>query len=223
MSEAARQIYFVLGEDSGDALGADLHTALKDHAAARDETVEIVGLAGTKLQGLGMSSLFDIDDIAVMGLTAVAARLPIIVERVYRTVNDIVRRRPDIVVLIDSPDFTHAVAKRVQKTYAAGAGHQLCLPERVGLAPRSVRKKMRAYIDHVLTILPFEPRGFETILTVHLAPILATPLQRVSQIAACGFEDPSVPSLIIRCCCSFQALDVAELKRMLASSVWRGC
>ena len=64
----------------GDALGADLHEALNDLASANGDKVEISGLAGTKLQALGMKSLFDIEDIAVMGLTAVAMRLPTIVE-----------------------------------------------------------------------------------------------------------------------------------------------
>jgi len=160
MSETPRQVYFVLGEESGDGLGADLYPALKDHASANGEAVEIVGLAGPRLQSLGMKSIFDIEDIAVMGLTAVAARLPTIVERVYRTVKDIVRCKPDVVVLIDSPDFTHAVAKRVRKKLPGVPIINYVCPSvwawRSGRAPA-----MRRYIDHVLAILPFEPAALE--------------------------------------------------------------
>ncbi len=156
MSDRPTRIYFVLGEESGDALGADLFAALQRQADEAEQTVEISGLAGERLQAAGMSSLFDIDDIAVMGLTAVAARLPSIVRRVYQTVADIEREKPDAIVLIDSPDFTHAVAKRVRKKLPATPILNYVCPS--VWAWRSGRaRRMRAYIDHVLTLLPFEP------------------------------------------------------------------
>lgn len=156
MTKRPRKIYFVLGEESGDALGADLHAALSVHAAAAGDALEIIGLAGTKLQALGMESLFDIEDIAVMGLTAVVARLPTVVRRVYRTVDDIVRRQPDVVVLIDSPDFTHAVAKRVRKKLPGVPIINYVCPSVWAWRPGRAQT-MRRYVDHVLAVLPFEP------------------------------------------------------------------
>ena len=150
-------IYFVIGEQSGDDLGADLLPVLQERAAGRGQAIRASGLAGPKLKELGVDSLFDIEEIAVMGLSAVAARLPKIIRRVYQTVDDIVSADPDLIVLIDSPDFTHAVAKRVRKR----APH---IPVVDYICPsvwawRSGRAaKMSAYIDHVLAILPFEPQ-----------------------------------------------------------------
>ncbi|MEP0943810.1 MAG: lipid-A-disaccharide synthase [Rhizobiaceae bacterium] len=160
MSKRRLKAYLVLGEESGDKLGADLVPALQRQAASADLELEFVGLAGPRLEEQGMKSLFDIEDIAVMGFTAVLARLPTIVRRVYQTVSDIKKHKPDVIVLIDSPDFTHAVAKRVKK-------HMPDVPVINYICPsvwawRSGRaKKMRAYIDHVLAILPFEPRALE--------------------------------------------------------------
>ena len=108
-------VYLVLGEESGDKLAADLVPALKKQAKKAEMEISFSGLAGNRLTEQGMTSLFDIEDIAVMGVSAVLGRLPTIVRRVYQTVSDIVATKPDVIVLIDSPDFTHAVAKRVRK------------------------------------------------------------------------------------------------------------
>ena len=150
-------VYFVLGEESGDRLAADLAPALVAKAKKAGFSIQFSGLAGSKMKQQGMKSLFDIEDIAVMGITAVLARLPTIVRRVYQTVSDIVAERPDVIVLIDSPDFTHAVAKRVRKKMPNVPIINYICPS--VWAWRSGRaKKMTAYIDHVLAILPFEPK-----------------------------------------------------------------
>ena len=160
MSERSLKVYLVLGEESGDKLGADLVPALKQQALDAGMRVELVGLAGPRLQDLGVKSLFDIEDIAVMGFTAVIARLPTIVRRVYQTVSDIKKHKPDVIVLIDSPDFTHAVAKRVKKSLPDVPVINYICPSVWAWRPGRA-KKMRAYIDHVLTILPFEPKALE--------------------------------------------------------------
>ncbi|MEO0546396.1 MAG: lipid-A-disaccharide synthase [Pseudomonadota bacterium] len=151
---SALKVYFVVGEASGDALGADLLKALERDG---EGPVNAMGLAGPKLQKKGVKSLFNIEDVSVMGIGAVLARLPKIVRHVYRTVDDIVAKNPDVVVLIDSPDFVQPIAKRVRKR----ASH---IPIVNYVCPsvwawRSGRAaKMAAYIDHVLALLPFEPR-----------------------------------------------------------------
>ena len=149
-------IYFVLGEESGDALGADLLPYLKSQAKALKRELHVEGLAGDRLSQAGVKSLFDIDDIAVMGITAVLARLPKIINRAQQTVADIVEKRPDMIVLIDSPDFTHAVAKRVRKKAPDIPIVNYVCPS-VWAWRQSRAKTMRSYIDHVLAILPFEP------------------------------------------------------------------
>jgi lipid-A-disaccharide synthase len=150
------RIYFVVGETSGDLLGADLIAALRERAPG----VECMGLAGERMQALGMKSLFDIDDIAVMGVAAVVARLPTILERIRRTARDIISKRPDAVVLIDSPDFTHRVAKRIRAKLPGVPIIKYICPSVWAWRPGRAREMAR-HIDHVLAILPFEPRVLE--------------------------------------------------------------
>jgi lipid-A-disaccharide synthase len=91
-----------------------------------------------------------------MGIGAVVARLPSIVQRVYRTVEAIVQGRPDAVVIIDSPEFTHAVAKRVRRRLPSLPVVNYVSPSVWAWRPGRARK-MRAYVDHVLALKPFEP------------------------------------------------------------------
>ncbi|MEZ5789466.1 MAG: lipid-A-disaccharide synthase [Nitratireductor sp.] len=146
-------VYFVLGEESGDALGARIMEAL----ARRVPSVQFHGLGGHRMQALGLSSLFDVSTISVMGISAVVARLPQILKRIGQTADDIARVKPDIVVLVDSPDFTHRVAKRVRARVPDTKIIKVVCPSVWAWRPGRA-KKMRAYIDHVLALLPFEPR-----------------------------------------------------------------
>ena len=92
MRKKSATVYFVLGEESGDALGVDLFNALQHNAKNKNLDVQVVGLAGERLTKAGVNSLFDINDISVMGISAVLARLPKIVMRVQQTVADIVKK-----------------------------------------------------------------------------------------------------------------------------------
>ncbi len=197
MAKDRLRIYFVLGEDSGDALGADLIAELERQATERGQTIEIVGLAGERTKALGVTSLFDIEEIAVMGISAVIGRLPKIIRRVYQTVDDVVAKKPDLVLLIDSPDFTHAVARRVRKRMPHVPIVDYVCPS--VWAWRSGRAaKMTAFIDHVLALLPFEPKALAD-LNGPSATYVGHPLAR--QIASMPpverDEDDDVPILLV--------------------------
>lgn len=153
MSGETWRVYFVVGEESGDALGADLIEAF----AAAGHRIEAVGLAGRRMQALGMESLFDISDISVMGISAVVARLPTILSRISMTARDIVEKRPHAVVLIDSPDFNYRVAKRIRSKLPGVPIVKYICPSVWAWRPGRARTMAR-HIDHVLAILPFEPK-----------------------------------------------------------------
>src|SRR3974390_2401790 len=97
-------LMLVCGEPSGDQLGAELMAGLK---AVAGDAVHIAGVGGAAMQKQGLTSLFPLDDTAVMGLREVVPRIPAILRRVREAADDALRRKPDAVVLIDSPDFTH--------------------------------------------------------------------------------------------------------------------
>jgi lipid-A-disaccharide synthase len=151
-------IWLVAGEESGDQLGAKLMRALK--AACGDRGVTFAGVGGHAMQGEGLKVLFPVSDIAMMGIGAVVAHLPRLVQRVYSAVNAIVAAQPDAVVIIDSPEFTHAVAKRVRRRLPSLPIVNYVSPSVWAWRPGRARR-MRAYVDHVLALKPFEPEAHE--------------------------------------------------------------
>ena len=115
MSEKRLKIYLVSGEPSGDLLGARLMRALKQNA-----NVSFYGVGGESMQAEGMESLFPISDLAVMGLFEVIPHLKKILSRIKETLDDIEKQKPDIVITIDSWNFSkeiHLGIKRHLKTH----------------------------------------------------------------------------------------------------------
>ncbi|MBF9232540.1 lipid-A-disaccharide synthase [Microvirga alba] len=149
-------IWIVSGEESGDQLGAKLMRALKARLGAHRLTFG--GVGGHAMAKEGLNSIFPLEDIAVMGISAVIARLPTVLKRIRFTVDAVAAAKPDMLVIIDSPDFTHRVAKAVRKRAPHIPIVDYVSPSvwawRPGRAP-----KMRAYVDHLLALLPFEPEA----------------------------------------------------------------
>ncbi|MCJ8520544.1 lipid-A-disaccharide synthase [Pseudorhizobium tarimense] len=157
MSDAPLKVAVVAGEVSGDLLGADLVAALK---AARSGPIEIVGVGGDALQAEGLRSLFDFSELSIMGLTQVLQRLPQLMRRISQTADAIILGRPDVLVIIDSPDFTHRVAKRVRAALPDLPIIDYVCPS-VWAWKEYRARAMVPYIDHVLAVLPFEPPAME--------------------------------------------------------------
>ena len=150
-------IMLVAGEPSGDQLGAQLMRGLKEVAGAR---VNLVGVGGAAMTAQGLKSLFPLDDTAVMGLREVVPRIPAILRRVREAVDFALRTRPDLVVLIDSPDFTHRIAQALKKRDPSIRTANYVAPQ--VWASRAYRaRKMARYMDAVLTLLPFETEFFQ--------------------------------------------------------------
>jgi lipid-A-disaccharide synthase len=147
------RVFLVAGEHSGDALGAKLMSRLRQDAARK---VVFAGVGGEQMAHQGLQSLFPLGDVAVMGLASILPRLPRIVRRVHATVAAALAFDPDVLVIIDSPEFTHPIAKRVRKRRPAIPIIDYVSPS--VWAWRSGRaRRMRDYVDHVLALLPFEP------------------------------------------------------------------
>jgi lipid-A-disaccharide synthase len=149
------RIAVVAGEPSGDQLGFKLMRALRDQTAGG---VDFLGVGGEAMAAEGLDSLFPLADVAVMGVLPVIKRLPTLLDRIRRAAAAIVAARPDALVVIDSPDFTHRVARRVRRALPDLPVIDYVSPSvwawRPGRAPA-----MRAYVDCVLALLPFEPEA----------------------------------------------------------------
>ncbi len=104
----------------------------------------------------GLASLFPMADVAVMGPLSILPRLPRIVARVYRTVEAALAFAPDAVVIIDAPEFTHPIAKRIRRRRPDIPIIDYVSPSVWAWRPGRA-KRMRGYVDHVMALLPFEP------------------------------------------------------------------
>jgi lipid-A-disaccharide synthase len=153
MSDRPLKIAVIAGEVSGDLLGADLIAALK---RIHSRPIELVGVGGEGLQSQGLKSLFDFSELSIMGITQVLAKLPKLWSLIRQTVAAIIAAKPDILLIIDSPDFTHRVAKRVRKALPDLPVVNYVCPS-VWAWKEYRAQRMLAYVDHVLAVLPFEP------------------------------------------------------------------
>lgn len=147
----------VCGEPSGDQLGGQLMAALK---AVSGERISVTGVGGRAMAKEGLKTLFPLDDTAVMGLNEVVPKIPTILRRVRQVCDVAVRTRPDAVVLIDSPDFTHRIARRLKRLDPTIRTVDYVAPQ--VWASRAYRARaMARNFDLLLALLPFEPPFFE--------------------------------------------------------------
>jgi lipid-A-disaccharide synthase len=150
-------LMLVCGEPSGDQLGGQLMAALK---AIGGDNVKITGVGGRAMVAQGLHTLFPLDDTAVMGLSEVVPKIPIILRRVREVCDVVLATRPDAVVLIDSPDFTHRIARRLKRLRPSIRTIDYVAPQ--VWASRAYRARaMARNFDLLLALLPFEPPFFE--------------------------------------------------------------
>jgi lipid-A-disaccharide synthase len=155
-ADVARKIFLIATEESGDRLGAQLMKVLRQRLGG---AVQFEGIGGQSMAREGLSSLFPIEELSIMGLAAVARQLPMILRRIRQTVDAVTQTAPDILVIVDSPDFTHRVARRVRARDPSIPIVDYVSPSVWAWRPGRARA-MRAYVDHVLALLPFEPEAY---------------------------------------------------------------
>ena len=146
-------VFLVAGEESGDRLGAALIGALRQRTQGH---VRFSAVGGVQMAALGVPSLFPLGDLAIIGFGAIIARLPAILRRIRETADAVIAAKPDVLVIIDSPEFTHRVARRVRARAAHIPIVDYVCPSVWAWRPGRA-KAMRGYIDRVLALLPFEP------------------------------------------------------------------
>ncbi|HYW64731.1 MAG TPA: lipid-A-disaccharide synthase [Bradyrhizobium sp.] len=152
----ARKIFLVATEESGDRLGAGLMQVLRQRLGG---AVKFEGVGGLTMAQQGLVSLFPIEELSIMGFTAVGRKLPMILRRIRQTADAAIAAAPDLLVIIDSPDFTHRVARRVRARAPLLPIADYVAPTVWAWRPGRARA-MRGYIDHVLALLPFEPEAY---------------------------------------------------------------
>lgn len=149
------KIYLIAGEPSGDLLGARFMKAMR----TKHPEVEFMGVGGESMENAGLKSLFDISDLAIMGLAEVIPSIPKVLRLIKQTVADIEENKPDVIITIDSWSFGSRVQKIIRKK-------KLGIPQVHYVAPqvwawkKKRAKTMYKYVDLLMTLLPQEPKYF---------------------------------------------------------------
>jgi lipid-A-disaccharide synthase len=151
-----RKIFLIATEESGDRLGAGLMKVLRQRLG---DAVEFDGVGGRAMAREGLTSLFPIEELSIMGFAAVVKQLPKILRLIRTTADAVLEVSPDSLVIIDSPDFTHRVARRVRAAAPSIPIVDYVSPTVWAWRPGRARS-MRGYVDHVLGLLPFEPEAY---------------------------------------------------------------
>jgi lipid-A-disaccharide synthase len=146
-------IYLIAGEQSGDVLGARLIKALR----ARRPDLTFAGIGGSEMAAQGLTSLFPIRSLALMGLLEVLPKIFELKALLRQATADIAARQPDVVVTIDSPGFTLRVLKALRATNLKRAHY---VAPQVWAWRENRVKHYPGLWDELLCLLPFEPAFF---------------------------------------------------------------
>lgn len=175
------RVFIIAGEASGDNLGAALMAGLHELHPG----VEFAGIGGVAMQGQGMDSLFAMDELSLMGLVEILPKYLHLKRRISETAEAALAFRPDVVLSIDAPDFCLRVARLIKAKSDVKTVHYVA-PSVWAWRPKRA-DKMAQVIDHVLTLLPFEPpymqeAGMGADFVGH--PVVAEPVATGAEVAA---------------------------------------
>lgn len=193
------KVAFVLGEESADRIGADIARELHKRLG---DAFQPIGLGGHALAEVGLHSLFPIEELSIIGLSAILARFPQLYGRLRQTVRFLLTERPDVIVTIDSFTFTNRVALAVRKAWPDVRIVNVVPPAVWAYRPHRAHALGQA-VDHAISLFPFEPE----ILQQHGGPpatyvghpLLSNPALRsiLHRDAAAGFRLPGRPPHLI--------------------------
>ena len=176
------RVFLIAGEPSGDALGGALMAGLRDLVP----DVDFAGVGGPQMQAQGLDSLFAMQELSIMGIAEVAPRYFHLRRRIAQTAAAMAAAAPDVVVTIDSPDFCLRVLARARTLRSDLRTVQYVAPSVWAWRPGRAAR-MAPLVDHVLTLLPFEPpymqaAGMGATFVGH--PIVARPAASAQAVAA---------------------------------------
>ena len=151
-----KKIFILTGEPSGDKLVSKVISKLQKN----NPNVEYSCVGGTHLNSLGIKSIFDLKEITYIGFTSVFLNIFKIKSKINKTVEEIIKFKPDILFSVDSPDFTLRVAEKVKKINNKIKTVHYVAPQ-VWVWRESRVKKFKKFLDHILLLFDFEKKYFD--------------------------------------------------------------
>lgn len=175
------KVFIIAGEASGDKLGAELMKGLQ-HLVGKQ--IQFAGLGGSGMIGQGLTSLFPMDQISIMGIGEILMQYHALKRRIQQTVEAVLQFQPDVLITIDLPEFNLRVAQKVKARSSIRTVHYVA-PTVWAWRPKRA-EKMAPYIDQVLALFPFEPpymraAGMRCDFVGH--PVVTDPQATPSEIA----------------------------------------
>ena len=153
------KILIIATEPSGDKLGANLIDGLNSELKGKGQLV-LQGIGGPLMKSRGVATFFDFNELSVMGLFEIIPKLPKLLRVINRMVKYALVWKPDLIITIDSPDFSLKISKKIKQKWPDAKTIHYVAPS--VWAWRGYRaRKMGKFLDHVLAILPFEPPFME--------------------------------------------------------------
>jgi lipid-A-disaccharide synthase len=151
-----KKIFILTGEPSGDKLASKVISNLQK----KDPNIEYSCVGGTHLNSLGIKSIFDLKEITYIGFTSVLLNIFKIKNKINKTVEEIIKFKPDILFSVDSPDFTLRVAEKVKKLNNEIKIVHYVAPQ-VWVWREGRVKKFKKFLDHILLLFDFEKKYFD--------------------------------------------------------------
>jgi lipid-A-disaccharide synthase len=143
----------IAGEDSADQYAGRLIEALQRHRPG----LQFFGIGGKNMREAGVSILFSTDETSIMGFAEVVTHIGLIRRMFKRCEEELLRRKPSAVVLIDYPGFNLRFAKKVKE---AGIPVIYYISPQVWAWGKNRTKKMAPLVDHLAVVFPFEEEIF---------------------------------------------------------------
>lgn len=170
MQNKKQTVFIIAGEVSGDVLGARIMEQMPD--------ARFVGIGGQNMRAAGLTSIFPMGDLAVMGIVEVAAHAKTLTRRIRETIDAIIDIKPDVVLTIDAPGFAKNVIRGVRKNPVGQEliknglrFHHVVAPQVWAWRPGRAKKYARTF-DKLYAFFDFEvpyftKHGLDTVAVGH--------------------------------------------------------